>query len=407
MDFVTGSFDSLVSIPWRLVRRVVDLWFAIVGIALYLSYRGIAFTYDRGRERRRAGVLWVAAEDDGRSEPPEPGGELDFVLGYMEHAHTGFHPDFEETQGAAFRLVREGGPDPDYYPDVDAWRKYDLDDPAMRARFLQQVPLGRVLSRTRHCIYCGTLLRRGQTDDLRLRDRGFVWRYETKECTSCGWWCVSYRLEERFFAWDELDYFHAYAVMRRFDPLALDTPLSLARGYLARNPHKLARFDPFHFEALMVDCLRDYFGDGEVHRIGGHNDRGIDIKVVEAGEQTLLVQVKRRGDFSRREGVEAVRSLHGVMLREGVPRGMLITTARAYTREAKREVKDAQESVQGYSMELMSYRDVVDLLGEPPAVGRSPWRAQGIRLDQPPEGWRGGEQWIDRSVLPPTVRQLY
>ena len=63
--------------------------------------------------------------------------------------------------------------------------------------------------------------------------------------------------------------------------------------------------------------------------------------------------------------------------------------------------------MRGYSMELMSYRDVVDLLGESPAARRLPWWAQGIRLDQPPAGWRGGGQWTERSILPPAVRQLY
>lgn len=395
--------------------RAADRWFELVVTSPYFAYRAVTFAYDRGRERRRAGVLWVVEEDNGQPGATGATTEPDFVLGYAEHAYTGFYPDFNETQGAAFRLAREGGPDPTDDRDVDAWRKFNLDDPTIRNRFLQQVTLGRVLSRTQHCIYCGTVLRRGKTDDLRLRARRFVWRYETKECSSCGWWCVSCRLEERFFSWDELDYFHTYAVMRRFDPLALDTPLSLARGFLSRNPHKLARFDPFRFESLMVECLRDYFGDGEVLKIGGRNDRGIDIKVVHAGGQTLLVQVKRRSDFSRREGVKAVRSLHGVMLRAGVPRGMVITTARDYTPEAKREVREAGENLEGYSMELLSYSDVVDLLGEPTAAQRSPWQAQGIRIDRPLDDWQGNEEWIwrrsetwiDRSVLSPPVRQLY
>jgi hypothetical protein len=384
---VTGSINSLLSNLWkRLVQIVIRV-------------------HDR-REEKRAGVLWVVAEANG--EPaPSPAGDPDLVLGYAEHASTVFYPDFEETQGAAHRLVREGPPDLNDSRDVHVWDTFNLGDPAVRDRFRRGVTLGRILARTQECIYCGSFLRRAETADLRWWAKWFGWRYETKECTSCGWWCVSFRRVEGFVSFDELDYWHTYAVMRRFDPLALDTPLSLARGYLSRNPHKLARFDPFHFEALMADCLRDYFGDGEIIKIGGRNDRGIDIKVVRAGGQKLLVQVKRRSDFSRREGVEAVRTLHGVMLREGVPRGMVITTARSYTSEAKREVKQASRNLQGYSMDLLSYDDVVDLLGEPVGARRLPWEGQGIRTDRPMADLYGCEEWIERSILPPPIRQLY
>lgn len=381
------------------------LHFALLG--LYFFYRAAVFFYDQGRVWKNAGVLRVVETDGAERVAEEIVVEADYVLGYAEHAHTGFHPDFDETQGAAFRLAREGEPQSSDFFDSDVWRAFNLDDPAIRNRYLQQVPLGRILNRARHCIYCSTPLVRGQTDDLRLKDRGYVWCYETKECSLCGWWCVTYKLEERFFSWDNQDYFHAYAVMRRFDPLALDTPLSLARDFLAKNPHKLARFDPFRFEDLMTDCLRDYFGDGEAFKIGGRNDRGIDIKVVRAGGQTTLVQVKRHSDFSKPEGVEVVRDLHGVMLREGIPCGMVITTAHKYTREAQAEVSQASRSLQGYSMELLSYTDVVSLLGEPSVPRRSQWEGQGIRIDRPPAGWKGGEDWIDRAVLPASVRHLY
>lgn len=348
------------------------------------------------------------AETGHAKRAAEPAVELDYVLGYSGYAQTGFHPDFSDSQGAAFRLAREGAPPANEPFDTEVWNKLNFDDPAARNRYLQQVPMGRVLNRTRHCIYCGASLVRRQTDDFRMKEREYVWRYETKDCLLCGWWCVSYRLEERSFSWDELDYFHAYAVMRAFDPLALDIPLSLARDFLARNPHKLARFDPFRFEDLMADCLRDYFGDSQIFKIGGHNDRGIDIKVVHAGGQTMLVQVKRHSDFSQREGVDVVRYLHGVMLREGVPRGMVITTAREYTQEAQAEVSQTSCNLRGYSMELLSYSDVVSLLGEPLPPRSSPWEAHGIRIDRPPSSsWQGGEDWIDRSVLPASIKGLY
>ncbi len=379
-----------------------------LGVAFYYLYRGIAFVHDRGHERKRAGVLRIfePAPTSASSETVEDADNVDeYVLGYAECAYTGFYPEQEDSLPSAIELLRS--------PKQPAWEVYDrlawdgeepyrdsCDPP------LGKVPLGRALARTRRCMYCGVVLARGTTDDFRLREREFVWRYETSECFACGWWCVSYRFGQRSFAYEAEDYQHAYAVMRRFDPFALDTPLALAREYLARNPHKLSRFDPFRFEALMAACIGDYFGgDCQISLLGGRKDKGIDIKAVQANGLITLIQVKRHADFSKGESVQTVRDLHGVMLREQVFRGMIVSTARRFSPDARDEVARVGRNLSYYSMELLPLSDVVDLLGKPAPRRRSPWEAHGIRIDQPEPSWGGGEDWIDRSALPHLAAQ--
>lgn len=403
--------------------------------AVFLAYKTIAPIYDRYRVRRMAGVLdlteaglsvdgeadlALASRSSFASSVVASHDELsvvkreDHVFGYAEMAHTAFIPDPEDEEWFAFHLARSPRPpDLDYDPPFDRsdkgiWERFGLDDPELKDRYREEVRLGRLLGRADHCLYCGSRLSKGKTAELRMPMRSRVWQYLTAVCPACGWWCVTYKFEERLFAWDADEYYHAYAVMRRFDPLALSTPLSLAREYLSRNPHKLARFDPYRFEDLMADCLEDYFGDGEIVKLGGRKDRGIDIKAVRAGGKTVLVQVKRRSDFAKREGVKAIRDLHGVMLREGVPRGMVVTTAHDFTSEAKAEVAQARRHLRHYSMDLLPLADVVSLLGPAEASREPPWEAHGIHLDQAEPGWSADEDhWVERAVLPREVEHLF
>jgi hypothetical protein len=300
-----------------------------------------------------------------------PDGEGGLVLGYVDSGHAKF-------------------PDP---WEIGLYRQ---------ARYAREVPFGEVLVFAKHCPYCGTRLILGQTENFRYWDRPGGWRYETNECKACGWWTVNHLrfekgLEDAFY-----DFSSTYAVMKRFDPVALDTPLSLAREYLARNPHRSARFDPFRFEGLMADCLRDCYGDSEIIQLGGHGDGGVDVKAIRADGEVTLIQVKRREDLLAREGVQTVRELHGVMLRDGVARGMVLSTACDFTRGARAEVARAAQTVRGYKMELLSLADIAELLQVPLGRYCPPWRAHGIGLKDPDPAWATADTpqpWIEREVL--------
>lgn len=77
-----------------------------------------------------------------------------------------------------------------------------------------------------------------------------------------------------------------------------EQPAEPGRLFLSRHPHHVAHVDPFAFEALMSECLRDRFGQyAEVIKVGGRKDRGIDILVLRKNAEKILVQVKRRIEF--------------------------------------------------------------------------------------------------------------
>jgi hypothetical protein len=380
---------------WHFVPGRIIVWGTKLGFGAFsCTVFGAAAVavYDRVKNVAKAGTLkrfeWVPVSDGqfvarpylgpARDQPPSgivTNADADSVFSYTTHAYT----YFREVSAEDFQWDR---------------------------RYATQAPLGLVLTASKHCPYCASLLIVGQTADLRVPDdRSRMWRYETSECAACHWWCVNYRRLNKEIYDDYVEFLTAYAVLRRFDPLAVTTPLDLARDYLRRNPHKLARFDPFRFEDLMTACLRDCYRDAEIVKLGGRNDRGIDIKAVRAGGQTTLIQVKRREDFSRREGVRTVRELHGVMLREGIPRGMVISSAPDFTPAARAEAAQAARTLEHYSMELLSLSDVVELL----AIGDQPtehdWLAAGIRLDQPEPPWGNEIDWVERRVLPASIER--
>lgn len=130
--------------------------------------------------------------------------------------------------------------------------------------------------------------------------------------------------------------------------------MSLAREYLARNPHKLAR-----------------------------------------REAPILVQVKRRADLSSAESVETVRSLHGVMLREGTPRGMVVTTAQKFSPAALRETEALSAQLRHYEMQLRAFADVTELLQLPSGRIGKPWDELGVELGT---FWPCESPWVDKTV---------
>lgn len=341
--------------------------------------------------------------------------DTDRVFGYSAYGHTAYDADARDDIGRAHELASSAMVRPDeldtdagsFLPDDDTiWDHFELDNPAVRNRFQSRVPLGRLLLNLRLCMYCESPLSLGCTDRL-PRPGAFScsWQYYTGRCGQCGWWYVTHLEHDGgSIIADLYAYNHAHAVMRRFDALALDTPLELAREFLARNPHKMARFDPFRFEDLLADCLRDVFSDANVIKVGGRKDGGIDIKAVTMGGETTLIQIKRHADFSKSEGVRAIRELQGVMLQRGIPRGMVITTAHGFSPQAQREAARPSRFWECYSMDLLTLADVKDLLGPPGVIAASPWEAHGIRLDVVDPAWSGSNEWIDWAVLPPRVR---
>ena len=103
--------------------------------------------------------------------------------------------------------------------------------------------------------------------------------------------------------------------------------------YLAQHPEKLREIDPRKFEELVADIFRDK--GFEVTLTPRTRDGGRDIQAVHKsslGSILYLVECKRYNS-AHKVGVELVRALYGVKLRERATAGVLVTTS-SFTKDA-------------------------------------------------------------------------
>lgn len=106
--------------------------------------------------------------------------------------------------------------------------------------------------------------------------------------------------------------------------------------FLNENPKWLPNVNPFKAEELVCQLLRDAFG-WEVKYLGGRKDGGVDALAVLSNAGKAIIQVKWRLDTNRAESVSVVRELAGTLIARGVPHGILVTTRRDLSGEAKKE----------------------------------------------------------------------
>jgi hypothetical protein len=240
------------------------------------------------------------------------------------------------------------------------------------------------------CIYCNGRLRWGV---LTVQSREGVSRIESPTvdyCEQCGFW---HTRELRYLeAIGEEDVCYFIGQVRHYDIASKEIPIDALRRFLVKHPRHLAHIHPTAFELLMRDCIRDAYAPCEVIHIGGTADGGIDLKLVTSDQDTFLIQVKRRGNLGRKESVRVVRELNGVLFRENAAKGMVITTASAFTRNAVAETHVRTPTKHTYYVQLLAFDDVVTMLHVPRTETNQPWMRHNLDgvLSTRWMGWRKG-----------------
>lgn len=123
----------------------------------------------------------------------------------------------------------------------------------------------------------------------------------------------------------------------------------------------------------MASLLKDYYGEWEVVHLGGYRDKGIDLKLVLNNEEPFLVQIKRRKILLKNEGVKVVRELNGVLFHDNNTKGIIITTAKDYTRDVYAESNIKTHTKETYQMNLLKFNDIIKMLGVAIKQSFFPW----------------------------------
>jgi len=191
-------------------------------------------------------------------------------------------------------------------------------------------------------------------------------------CDNCGWWKVLAEYVDTYT--DSFNANYYFGNVKHYSPSDIEVPILALRSYLKNKPSHMAQVHPHVFEKLIQDCLRSEFDPCEVHHVGRTGDGGVDLILVVSDKESYLVQVKRRSDLTKNEGVKVVRELNGVLFKEGKSKGMVVTTAKDYTKSAIDETKIKTKTEETYVMKLLKFDDIVSMLNLPTKTPYKPWR---------------------------------
>lgn len=195
----------------------------------------------------------------------------------------------------------------------------------------------------------------------------------TWHCADCGRWVVQQEIvgEEYRYCLQLVGGLGSYE-----DP---DEELCKALvDRLAWARLRLRDLDPAEFETLAAGFLRRTLGPCDVHVVGqgsGRRDGGVDLVLVRADDE-YLVQVKHHPQLLNgkvNESVLPIISLHGVMFREQIARGVFVTAADGYSRSVRSETQQVSRAVPGYDLQLYDRMDLSAWVRDVAAEDGPPW----------------------------------
>lgn len=178
-------------------------------------------------------------------------------------------------------------------------------------------------------------------------------------CGFCGWLRSRHHLEHRIIE----DIWHEESLLRTLDINSAEVSFKELQQAIVAYPDRIDHMHHRRFEQLIADVFRNNGYSVELTR--STRDGGRDLIVLRKdSNEEAIVEVKRH---RRRVGVELVRQLRGVQLRDGVPHAALVA-ARGFTSDAHVEASSPRPAALGFNLSLLDALDLLrslDLLREP------------------------------------------
>jgi hypothetical protein len=183
-------------------------------------------------------------------------------------------------------------------------------------------------------------------------------------CPNCGWWDTEEQLHAEYPDPSDSTHYEAFSIHRRallreFDVDGSDVPLTALRRHILAHPRALHQLDPHRLERLVESVFKDFMACEAVH-LGGPNDGGVDLVLIN-GSRRYVVQVKRRQSPTTAESVSCVREFVGAMVIAGETRGMFVSTAPFFSRQAIRDSEVAKSRGAVEYLELINGRRLLEV----------------------------------------------
>ena len=224
--------------------------------------------------------------------------------------------------------------------------------------------------RSKSCPVCESQLRVVFQDSARDDETGTAIFYYA--CDNCGFW--------KFHLNDLVG--NSYTTIphvKRFDYEQKVFSLSHLSKEIFANREKIYSMNPTNFEIFVGSILSDFL-DCEVHHIGKSGDDGIDLLAL-VSDSPLMIQVKRRSSASATEGIDVVKLLFASAFAQGGNNGMVVTSAKSFTKPAVTWTQSPRIIDTGFKLDLI---DINSLMSMMDAVAKKdtphPWQLHHNRL---------------------------
>lgn len=235
----------------------------------------------------------------------------------------------------------------DFEPADFIWRSYDDTDVTLNA------PAA--------CPHCGSV----------MQVKGEPWWVLFCNNSVCRWWLQAPPPEPKGF--HSLTNLGKWSIIKRFNWADKELPSSYLKEYLKEQPALIRDTHHTAFEKLVGDFLKDIYGPIEITHVGGSHDGGRDLYGILTTGEEFLVEVKRRTKSGSVESVDTVRRLLGVMIREGIHRGVIVTSADTFSPDAVEFSIPKEGSSVFYQFDLLKYQDLVQWLNLSNDHDNAPW----------------------------------
>ena len=172
------------------------------------------------------------------------------------------------------------------------------------------------------------------------------------------------------------------AFLREFSVGGCELPLEILRDQIGKRTGVLQDIHPKKLEELVGSVFSDFM-NCEVINLGGPNDAGIDLVLINS-DQRYVVQVKRRTSLMKAEAVVGIREFLGAMLLRGEMKGIFVSTAPRFSPQATAAASLARERKLVDYIKLVDasrLMDVCELTAKQPI---EPWREFAATPADPP-----------------------
>lgn len=175
------------------------------------------------------------------------------------------------------------------------------------------------------CPFCSSTLARKEATYYGSHD---VFSY-LDLCGLCGWWHLAYSENDSNDL--PLDRCNVTGELETFNLDGLDLPTAQLVAHLARHTDDVYYIHPWKLEDVVGKIYEDHF-DCAVEMTKRTRDGGKDLICMDSEKRKFIIEVKRYSP-QRRVGIQMVDRFLGVLHREQLQRGIIVTTS-GFTRDA-------------------------------------------------------------------------